>query len=243
MSKTVSIIIPAWNEAKFIGRTIDHLKAASKNIPLAEIIVVDNNSTDATSEIAKAHGAHVVFEAHNQIARARNRGGHDSIGDFMFFIDADTWPSHEILNEGYRLLSQGSVGVGSLVEFDVEAGRWQWLLSLWNWLSRNFNLAAGSFLLCRREGFFAVKGFPTSVYASEEVYFSNRLRRWGKKQNLSFDIIKNLPIVTSARKLHGSQSLALLLQTIVIVICPIIVRWRWSCWLWYRRPRSSQNDL
>jgi glycosyltransferase involved in cell wall biosynthesis len=38
------------------------------------VIVVDNNSTDATAELARRGGARVVFEPVNQIARARNAG-------------------------------------------------------------------------------------------------------------------------------------------------------------------------
>lgn len=71
----LSIVIPAFNEEKelpeclaSVHRAIDDLKCRSS----VEIIVCDNNSTDATAELATQMGATVVFEPVNQIARARN---------------------------------------------------------------------------------------------------------------------------------------------------------------------------
>ncbi len=60
-----------------------------------EIIVVDNNSTDLTAELAKQAGAKVVFESINQIGRARDTGATAATGDWLLFVDADS-----LLNPG-----------------------------------------------------------------------------------------------------------------------------------------------
>ncbi|HUN69649.1 MAG TPA: glycosyltransferase, partial [Burkholderiales bacterium] len=73
----LSIVVPAFNEERLLASTLESIKAAAKVFDAAggwELIVCDNNSTDATAEIARAAGAQVVFEPHNQISRARNRG-------------------------------------------------------------------------------------------------------------------------------------------------------------------------
>src|SRR5437773_451131 len=80
----LSIIIPAYNEAKRIESCLSQLNAAlrantSSNLG-SEIIVVDNNSTDATAQLARNAGAQVVFEPINQIARARNAGADADFG-------------------------------------------------------------------------------------------------------------------------------------------------------------------
>src|SRR5260370_32849597 len=62
----------------------------------SELIVCDNNSTDRTAEIAKGAGAQVVFEPVNQIGRARNAGAARARGDWIFFVDADSYPSVEL---------------------------------------------------------------------------------------------------------------------------------------------------
>ena len=72
----ISIVVPAFNEEKLIGATLDKIKEAAKAFPEAgcerELVVCNNNSTDRTEELARAAGAKVVFEPINQIGRARN---------------------------------------------------------------------------------------------------------------------------------------------------------------------------
>ena len=58
MPERFALIIPALNEEAAIGPTLDALREA----PLAQLIVVDNGSTDRTSEVARSHGAQVVAE-------------------------------------------------------------------------------------------------------------------------------------------------------------------------------------
>ncbi|MBI1737937.1 MAG: glycosyltransferase [Acidobacteria bacterium] len=60
MPERFALIIPALNEEAAIGPTLDALKGAA----LAQLIVVDNGSTDCTAEVARAHGAEVVAEPH-----------------------------------------------------------------------------------------------------------------------------------------------------------------------------------
>ena len=87
-----SVIIPAFNEEELLPATLVALREAMKEINRpGQIIVVDNNSSDATAEIAKAHGALVVFEPKNQISRARNAGAAAATGSFLVFVDADPW--------------------------------------------------------------------------------------------------------------------------------------------------------
>ncbi len=63
----LSIVIPAYNEESYLPRTLEALKNALANISDAEIIVVDNESTDATREIAADHGAKIVDELEHNI--------------------------------------------------------------------------------------------------------------------------------------------------------------------------------
>ena len=58
MPERFALIIPALNEEAAIGPTLDALRGA----PLAQLIVVDNGSTDRTAEVARAHGGQVVAE-------------------------------------------------------------------------------------------------------------------------------------------------------------------------------------
>ena len=69
---TISVVIPAWNEEKYIEEALDLI--AKQTIQPLEVIVVDNNSVDNTVAIAKRKGARVIKEARQGITPARNAG-------------------------------------------------------------------------------------------------------------------------------------------------------------------------
>ena len=71
-----SVIIPAYNEEKFLPRLLNSIKVAAANYSggrdQVEVIVANNESTDRTAEVATAHGARVVTVQKRRIAAARN---------------------------------------------------------------------------------------------------------------------------------------------------------------------------
>lgn len=91
-----SIVIPCYNEARFIGRTLESLRQQrfSGNY---EVIVVDNNCTDQTVAIAESYGARVVKEAHPGVCWARQAGTKAANGEIVVSTDADTVQPEEWL--------------------------------------------------------------------------------------------------------------------------------------------------
>ena len=239
MSIDYSIIIPAYNEEDYLAKTLAAIEDAMSHMELnGEIIVVDNNSNDRTAEIAKQHGTQVVFEAINQISRARNAGAHLAQGRYLIFVDADTTVPTELLKNAVNNLKSGKIiAGGACVAGDVPlTGSMKRLLNLWNWISIHTKNAAGSFIYCHREDFQTIGGFSEAVYASEEIWLSGKLRRLGKKRNQSFCIIKEPPVITSMRKLQWYSPLRIYLYTILLALFPFIVRIKSLCMMWYRRP-------
>jgi len=86
----ISVVIPAYNEEKYLGRCLRALR--NQNYPRScyEVIVVDNGSTDSTAEIARSCGARVVREGVKGVAWARQRGALAAMGEVIAFTDADT---------------------------------------------------------------------------------------------------------------------------------------------------------
>jgi glycosyltransferase involved in cell wall biosynthesis len=83
----VSIILPAKNEAEGLRRT---LPAVRTLLPDAEVIVVDDGSTDATAAVATAFGARVVASPYSMgNGAAVKRGARAAEGDILVFMDAD----------------------------------------------------------------------------------------------------------------------------------------------------------
>jgi glycosyltransferase involved in cell wall biosynthesis len=82
---SVSLIIPALNEAESIGR----LLAETEFDKTLQVIVVDNGSTDETAEIARATGAKVVEEPRRGYGYACAAGATAAKNDILAFMDAD----------------------------------------------------------------------------------------------------------------------------------------------------------
>lgn len=85
----VSIVIPAYNEADAILKTLSSLSASNTRRTF-EIIVVDNNSTDETFELAIASGTSCIREPAQGITNARNAGLKLAKGNYILNADADT---------------------------------------------------------------------------------------------------------------------------------------------------------
>jgi glycosyltransferase involved in cell wall biosynthesis len=84
-----SIIVPAYNEAAYLGRALDSLLHQDYN-GRYEVIVVDNNSTDGTAAIAAQYGVPVVKESQQGVCAARQRGVDCANGEIIISTDADT---------------------------------------------------------------------------------------------------------------------------------------------------------
>jgi len=84
-----SVVIPAYNEADFLSSCLDSLLAQDFRDPY-EIIVVDNNSTDATADVARSRGVTVVHEPKPGVCSARQCGTTAAKGEIVVSTDADT---------------------------------------------------------------------------------------------------------------------------------------------------------
>lgn len=211
----LSVIIPAYNEAKLITQCVQSAFAAlgAHAAPdwTSEVIVTDNNSTDETAALAQAAGARTVFEPINQISRARNAGAAVASGDWFLFIDADSVLHPTTMAELLHRIRQGRVvGGGCRVTLDVIPGYFVPFIWLVNFGMRLFRFAAGSFVFSRADAFRAIGGFSTQLYAAEEVAFSHALKRWGEPRGLEFAMLTRQPHVSSGRKLysHGPAEMA-----------------------------------
>lgn len=112
-SKIVSIVIPALNEENTIAQVIDEIprEDIQRKGYRVEILVIDNNSSDRTGEIAREKGVEVIVEQVKGKGRAIRTGFASASGDFVFMLDADyTYPATfipsmlEVLEEGHDVV-------------------------------------------------------------------------------------------------------------------------------------------
>lgn len=100
----VSVVMPAHNEEKYIGECLSSLINQDYPKDRYEIIVVDNKSTDRTSEIAKSFGATVIFKENGPVGAVRNEGAKQAKGKIIAFIDSDCVAPKGWLSEAANLI-------------------------------------------------------------------------------------------------------------------------------------------
>ena len=177
----ISFVVPAHDEAQHIGQTVAAIRAAADELrETVEIIVVDDDSRDATTSIAEAQGARVFHVAFRQIASTRNAGARVANGEILFFVDADTVANAKAIRAAIDALRGGAAGGGCVFTFDGVLPLWAKLMyPVAVFLSRRLRLVGGCFLFCHRTTFDSVGGFCERYYAAEEVAFIKGSRRSG----------------------------------------------------------------
>lgn len=120
-SPTVSIIIPAYNAARWIGDTLQ--SALAQTWKSKEIILIDDGSTDETVAIAKRFETpilKIICQDNRGPGSARNRAFQESQGDYIQYLDHDDLLSPEKIEAQLKLLLEhapGMVGVSAAVYF------------------------------------------------------------------------------------------------------------------------------
>lgn len=122
----VSVVIPAFNGAKYIGETIESILAQTYR-PL-EVLVVDDGSTDATGEIVQRFGDPVRYirQQNAGTAAARNRAVAESRGEFIALLDQDDlWVPHKLERQIPRFAEDAQIGLvfAGIEFFDTKSGK------------------------------------------------------------------------------------------------------------------------
>ncbi|KGQ18116.1 Glycosyl transferase, group 2 [Lysobacter dokdonensis DS-58] len=193
-----SFIVPAHDEAPLIAATLAAIHASARECGVAyELIVVDDDSSDGTAEIARSNGARVESVAFRHIAATRNAGAAVANGMRLCFVDADTLIDARALAAAVAALDAGVVGGGCAVVLDgrVPFGIRAFTAALMH-VFRWMRVTPGCFVFCTREAFDATGGFDTNYYAGEDVAFSRALATVGRVR------ILREAVRTSDRKLR-----------------------------------------
>ncbi len=180
---SVSIIIPAKNEAGNIALVLSALQQAIQEYPgPCEVLLIDNGSTDATREIAASYGCKVYEDRSASIARLRNIGVERSSSDIVAFLDADCLVDRQwICSCVAKLADQkiGLVGTRAIPDF----GNATWVETGWYRLASGVerpdfpNWIGSSNMFIRRELFLATGGFDEHLTTAEDVNLCHKVRQ------------------------------------------------------------------
>lgn len=183
----ISIVIPMFNEARHIARTLEAARRAASNAGMAcELVVVDNGSSDAGPDIARQHGARVLSLPGVAIGALRNRGAQASLGEWLAFLDADIEVPEHWLD---LLIGLQRRGEGDVFALGCDTPRQApWFAHAW----QRRTLRAGQTvqdciwlptpnLLMRRRWFEQVGGFDEHLRTGEDKDFTLRLHEAGAR--------------------------------------------------------------
>src|ERR1051325_852595 len=110
MNPKYSFIVPAYNEESLLGATLDTLRESASALAGGfELIVVNDDSSDRTPEIARERGIRVIDVKKRQIAAVRNAGAAVAVGEIFVFVDADTLVPKETLLGMERMLADSRI--------------------------------------------------------------------------------------------------------------------------------------
>jgi glycosyltransferase involved in cell wall biosynthesis len=153
----VSVIIPAFNNGRFIGPALESFFRQTYLEEKREVIVVDDGSTDDIPEIIKKYGQEIIYirQEHKGIAGARNAGICYARGEIITFLDSDDlWYEERLQKVVERFIENPHAGmVYHPVELIDSAG---------NTIAGNFYLAFGY-----KEG---ISGWVANEVASGRIF-------------------------------------------------------------------------
>lgn len=196
----VSCIVPVYNGARYLSETIESVLAQTE--PPAELIVVDDGSTDGSARVAQSFGDRVryIFQAHAGASAARNRGIGAARHDLIAFLDADDlFVSHKLERQMARFLARPDLEMSAAHAINF----WSPDLPLDRIEHDPKPTAAWPRAICtwvvRRHLFETVGGFDETMPLSQDVDWNIRVQGSGA-------IIETLPDVLVRRRLHAGNT-------------------------------------
>ncbi len=216
-----SVVVPAYNESALLPGLLESLETArrcySAQRDAIEIIVVDNDSSDDTAELARRAGACVIHETTRVIGVVRNAGAAAARGEILAFVDADSRVHPRVFQAIDRALRGSVVGGATGVTMD----RWSPSIAVVYGALRFYNRWSGwdtGMVFCRRADFEAIGGFDPKLRFAEDLALYQRLKSVGEQRGESFVRLKGVRTVTSTRKFRDFGGLRWLIGNARVVV-------------------------
>jgi len=194
----ISIIIPTLNEAKYLPRLLRSLY--EQTFEDFEVIVADNQSTDATREIAMRFGCRVT--AGGRPAAGRNRGAQLAKGDWLLFLDADVVLPPDFLEKALVEIQKQNLIAATCLLKPLSQKRVDQILHK----TANFYLrlmkkvsprAAGAGIFIKKEIHQAIGGFDEELKLAEDHQYVSKASELG-----NFGLLKCVCLPVSVRRLE-----------------------------------------
>jgi len=197
----ISCIVPAHNEEKYIGKTLDSLLISAKEcVDEVEIIVIDDGSTDDTHKVVSSYPG-VIYEylSHQSRVIAKNHGAKTARGKILAFVDADSTVSRGFFYQIHVKACNSDFiggGVKDVILTRLSLGILVFLMFVGLTLLYH-QITIGAFWV-RKKVFDSMGGFNECKL--DDIDFAKRLKRHAKQYGGKFESLKRCSLVWSLRK-------------------------------------------
>lgn len=182
---TISVIIPTFNEERYIGMCIESINNCNYPKDKYEIIVVDNGSIDNTVNIANLLNSKVLVDKKKTIGGLRNTGCKEAKGVIYAFLDADCTVEIDWLKNAAHILTDKTIGItGCLLNVPKNAS---WIENSWYihlssvYANHDLNYINSGNCFIRKEVFEKVAGFSEILTTSEDTDICEKIKAHGWK--------------------------------------------------------------
>jgi GT2 family glycosyltransferase len=182
----ISIVVPSYNEERFIGPCLDAVRNLDCRLAATSVIVVDNGSTDGTARIVGERKIRLISDPESCISGLRNHGARMTSGNFLGFVDADCLVSRDWASHALQAFTGKGENVGIVgAPYSLPEGC-SWIERAWSIVTSGAVgesgptrwLPAGN-MVVRRTAFEKVGGFDDTLVTNEDVDFCDRIRAAG----------------------------------------------------------------
>jgi glycosyltransferase involved in cell wall biosynthesis len=209
----LSVVIPAYNEERYLVETLNGIKSAARGFDVAK----------------------VISEPHCGVGRARNTGAAGATGNILIFVDAGTLVPDRFFVRIREIMSNPCC-LGGAIDTDYRPRRWlvSLYLQFWRVLGTIAGMAQGASQFCRREVFQSLGGYDQSLWTGEDVDFYWRLKKFAQRSHGRVQFIDDMRVQPSSRRFDRWPLWRILLWTNPMFIW-IFQRRRAVGAAWYER--------
>jgi glycosyltransferase involved in cell wall biosynthesis len=194
LNRLISIIIPAHNEERYLGGTLEALR--HQNYSCFEIIVVANGCTDRTAEVARGRCERLIVLSQKGLGVSRNLGARMARGEILVFLDADTTLEPMALRVIAEDFAKGDGAATLKGRPDSEQFRYRMIYAYKNFTHRHsLHCGSSGVIICWRKDFIRCGGFDEGLEISENSELIGRLKGFGK-----YKYIGGVAATTSMRR-------------------------------------------
>lgn len=200
MNPTISIIIPTYNEEKYLPALLESIK--KQTLKPFEVIVVDANSEDLTRTAARKYQFTRVIKKKGGPAVQRNFGAHVAKGELLVFLDADVVLPKTFLEDSIAEMTRKRLKIASCLVRPLSSRKrdkvMHELVNYYLTATKSFFLhAPGCCIFVYRNRHESIKGFDEKLFLAEDHDYVQRASRKSK-----FSYLRSHKIPVSTRRLE-----------------------------------------